>query len=472
MKNKRGVIIIILLSFSLIFSLFYINYFTKSLFIKDFNEKEKIEVFSKYNVNKEKACYGNKIKCTSIKYKVTGKVNTKKIGVYKLTYTLVRKKMKMVFKKTVDVVDTTKPVITIEGSFANVCKNGKNNNATIKAEDNYDGNLTDKIEFVVDENKITYKVSDSSGNITKKTVDIIINDNEKPNIVLNGSSNMYVSVGSSYNEQGAVVVDNCDGDISKNIKIEGNVDTTKPGTYEVKYKAIDSSENETIIKRIIKVFPKNEFVPGSVSGKVIYLTFDDGPGPYTERLLDILKNYNVKVTFFVTGYNNNYNHLLKRENDEGHTLALHSYSHNYAEIYTSVDAFMNDLTAIQNKVKEYAGIESKITRFPGGSSNTISKKYKVGIMSELSNKLNELGFRYFDWTIASGDAGETTSSDKIVQNVTTNVAPDKLNVVLMHDIKSYTVDSVERIIQFGLSNGYTFAPLTMDSPICHQKVNN
>ena len=133
---------------------------------------------------------------------------------------------------------------------------------------------------------------------------------------------------------------------------------------------------------------------------------------------------------------------------------------------------MNDLLAVQNKVKEHTGIESRIIRFPGGSSNTISRKYRMGIMSEISKKVEELGFRYFDWTIASGDAGNTTSSDKIVSNVTNSIKEGQLNVVLMHDIKSYTVDSVERIIQFGLANGYSFAPLTMDSPVCHQKINN
>ena len=208
------------------------------------------------------------------------------------------------------------------------------------------------------------------------------------------------------------------------------------------------------------------------TGNTLYLTFDDGPGAHTARLLDILKNYNVKATFFVTGYNNNYNDLLKREKEEGHTIGLHSYSHNYSLIYTSIDAYMEDLLSIQNKVKECTGEESKIIRFPGGSSNTISRKYRTHIMSDLTSKVESLGFRYFDWTIVSGDAGDTKDSNKIVSNVTGGITEDGLNVVLMHDIKPYTVDAIERIITFGLSNGYTFAPLTMDSPVVHQKVNN
>jgi len=93
-------------------------------------------------------------------------------------------------------------------------------------------------------------------------------------------------------------------------------------------------------------------------------------------------------------------------------------------------------------------------------------------MSELSKLVEEMGYRYFDWTIVSGDAGETTNPDKIYENVTSTISEDGYNVVLLHDIKYYTVDAIERIIQYGLSNGYTFAPLTMDSPVVHQNVNN
>ena len=471
MSNKKGLIAIIILSFSVLFSLFYVNYFSNSIYVKEFTETEKVEVLSKYN-NKETICYGNALKCKKIKYKVKGTVNTKKIGEYDLTYTASYKKMNFKVKKKVKVVDTKKPILTVDGSFTNVCKNGKNNDVTLKAEDNYDGDITSNIKYNLNGNKITYSVKDSSGNETKKTYKVVINDNEKPNIVLNGDATMYLGVGSKYKEQGAVSIDNCDGDVSDKIIIEGKVDTSKQGTYEVKYTSIDELGNSNTVKRIVKVFPRNQYNPSDIGSKVIYLTFDDGPGPYTARLLDILATYNVKATFFVTGYNNNYNDLLNREVNEGHTLALHSYTHNYSYIYSSPESYMEDLLAIQDKVKQNTGIESKIIRFPGGSSNTVSRKYRVGIMSELTNKVEELGFRYFDWTIASGDAGDTTSSDRIVQNVTGLVGEGKLNVVLMHDIKSYTVDSIERIIQFGLSNGYTFAPITMDSPVCHQKVNN
>ena len=471
MKNK-ALLFIIIISFSLLFSLFYVNYYSLNLYAKNFDKKVDVEVFKKYKNKKETFCYGNRLKCKKIRYKVTGFVDTKKVGSYKIKYEAKYKNLRITKIKTIKVVDKVKPELDVEGTFTNVCPNGKNDNVKITANDNYDGDISSNVKYKIVGNKIEYKVSDSSGNTTKKKFDVTILDNEKPNIILNGGNTIYLGENKEYKELGYVATDNCDGDITKKVVVAGTVNTKKAGNYEIIYRVLDERNNETIMKRIVKVFKTNNYKPGEIGAKTIYLTFDDGPGPYTERLLEILAKYNVKATFFVTGYNNNYNHLLKRENDEGHTVALHSYTHDYKTIYTSVEAYMDDLLKIQNKVKEYAGIESKIIRFPGGSSNTISRRYKMGIMSELTSKVEELGFRYFDWTILSGDAGNTKDPNKIVENVTGNIKEGEVNVVLMHDIKSYTVDSVERIIEYGLANGYTFAPLTMDSPVVHDKVNN
>ena len=471
MKNKIFLLIAII-SFSFLFSCFYVNYFHKNIYAINFDDYDEVEVLKNYKNKKINLCYGNKLNCKKISYKIKGSVNTKKLGTYTITYIADYNRIHFSKSKKVKVVDKEKPELIIEGAFTNVCPNGKTENVKIVATDNYDGDITDKVRYKIKDNKIIYKVSDSSGNTTRKEFDVNIMDNKGPTIILNEESIIYQAVGSLYIEPGYVAIDDCDGDVTKRVKVTGEVDTSKKGTYELVYSVSDSSKNETKVNRIIKVFPKNNYNPKTISNKTIYLTFDDGPGAHTARLLDILKKYNVKATFFVTGYDNRYNDLLKKEAEEGHTIGLHSYSHNYGLIYSSIDSYMEDLLKIQNKVKEYTGIESTIIRFPGGSSNTISRRYKVGIMSELTKKVEEVGFRYFDWTILSGDAGETKDPNKIVENVTSKIKENAPNVVLMHDIKSYTVDSVERIIEYGLSNGYTFAPITMDSPVVHQKVNN
>ena len=469
---KKAFTIVLIMSFLFILASFYVNYYYEDLYVLDFDNYDEVMVNSNYVNERINLCYGTKHTCKNINYKIKGKVDTKKVGTYFVTYEANYKGKYFKIEKEVKVVDKKSPKLVIEGAFTNVCPNGKVKDVKVRASDNYDGDITDKIEYKVSGNKIIYKVSDSSGNTTRKEFDVIIMDNEKPTIILNDGETIYLAVGDKYTEPGYVAIDNCDGNITEQVLVKGDVDTSKPGTYYISYSVIDEFKNVQTATRTVKVFPKNNYVPGQVLTKVIYLTFDDGPGAHTARLLDILKKYNVKATFFVTGYDDRYNELLTREHNEGHTVGLHSYTHNYGIIYSSVNAYMEDLLKIQSKVEKYTGVQSWIVRFPGGSSNTVSRKYKAGIMSELTKKVENVGFRYFDWTILSGDAGNTKDSDKIVQNVIEGIKENKVNVVLMHDIKPYTVDSVERIIEYGLSNGYTFAPITMDSPVVHQKVNN
>ena len=117
------------------------------------------------------------------------------------------------------------------------------------------------------------------------------------------------------------------------------------------------------------------------------------------------------------------------------------------------------------------GVTTMLTRFPGGSSNLVSA-FNPGIMSRLANALTEKGFRYFDWNVTSGDAGETTSTTQVVKNVINGMASHSVSVVLQHDIKNFSVDAVEQIIQWGQANGYTFKACDMTSPTCHHGINN
>ena len=471
-KNNKLFFIITGVSLIFILSCVYFTYFVNNLYFKNFKDEVNVKVFEKYKEVKEEACYGNKIRCKKVKYSVKGSVNTNKVGVYKITY-VIKYKDKIYKKlKKVNVIDKKKPTINIEGEISYVCPNGKIQGAKVTATDNYDGDITDKIKYKISGNKVIYKVNDSSGNIYKKEFSASVNDTTPPTIILNGDEVMYLGLSKPYEEPGYTAIDDCDEDITSNVTVEGNVDSSSKGEYKLTYRVKDSYGNEAVKERIIKVFERNNYKPEALGDKVIYLTFDDGPGPYTAKLLDILKKYDVKATFFVIGVNNNFDDLIAREYNEGHTVALHSYTHNYAAIYTGIDAFMDDLIRIQDKVKQYTNFESKIIRFPGGSSNTVSRKYRVNIMSELTSKVEELGFRYFDWNISSGDAGSTTDTNVVISNVINNIVPGRANVVLQHDIKGFSVDAVESIIEYGLSNGYVFAPLTMDSPVVHQRVNN
>ncbi len=210
--------------------------------------------------------------------------------------------------------------------------------------------------------------------------------------------------------------------------------------------------------------------PVEASYGKIFLTFDDGPSNATTgRLLDILKKYNVKATFFVTG--NGSDELIKREYNEGHSIGLHTYSHSYKTVYASEEAFFNDLEKVDKRVYNAIGIHPKITRFPGGASNTVSK-FNSGIMTRLAKQLKEKGYKYWDWNVSSGDAGDTRNPDKIVQNVTEGCSKDKRNIVLMHDIHEYTVNSIERIIIWAKENNYEFCRIEENMDPVHHRIAN
>ncbi|MBO7657295.1 polysaccharide deacetylase [Candidatus Saccharibacteria bacterium] len=204
---------------------------------------------------------------------------------------------------------------------------------------------------------------------------------------------------------------------------------------------------------------------------IVYLTFDDGPGDHTERLLDILDTHNIKVTFFVTGRGSD--ETIKRESDEGHTVAMHTWSHKYNYVYASVANYFADLAQIADRVKNVTGKESNIIRFPGGSSNTVSARYdgRTKIMSTLVNEVTARGYTYFDWNVDSDDAGRAKSADVVYNNVVSHLKPGA-NVVLQHDIYDYSVDAVERIIEYGEANGYVFLPIKEDTAPVHHGVNN
>ena len=205
--------------------------------------------------------------------------------------------------------------------------------------------------------------------------------------------------------------------------------------------------------------------------KVVYLTFDDGPGDDTMRLLDILKKYDVKATFFVTCKGEDA--AIKRAYEEGHVIGLHTCTHNY-NIYTNLNTYFNDLEKVSARVERITGMKSKLMRFPGGSSNTVSRKYDGGkrIMSKLVSEVGKRGYTYFDWNIASGDADtKAISTDRVYKNVVFKLKGD-YSIVLQHDVKGFSVDAVEDIIKFGLKYGFTFKTLDTDSPTAHHRVNN
>lgn len=208
--------------------------------------------------------------------------------------------------------------------------------------------------------------------------------------------------------------------------------------------------------------------------KQIYLTFDDGPSSNTEKILDILKVYDVKATFFVVGKTDEKSKALyKRIVEEGHTLGMHSYSHKYDEVYASKESFVQDLTKLQEYLYEATGVWPRYYRFPGGSSNQVSKVD----MQEFIAYLNESEITYFDWNISSGDAvNEQPSVEAIINNVLPKIDIQTECMILMHDAteKGTTVEALPEIIsQIRLRGDAEFFAITDETvPIQHLKAES
>ncbi len=409
-----------------------------------------------------------------------GDVDVTKLGTYEITYSACYKKKQCVAVQQVKVEDTKAPTITLLGDAEITLNAGDNyEEAGYQATDNYDGDITANTTVSGEVNTatlgdytLTYTVKDSSENTAEISRVIHVVDTIAPEITLAGRKNYNLLVGQNYSEPGYQAVDALDGDITDKVSVSGNVDVNTVGTYELTYTVADAAGNQSSVIRVVKVQNAYSFPSVPPGDRVIYLTFDDGPGPYTQRLLDILDQYGVKATFFVTNMRSDYQYMIGEEARRGHTVAIHSLTHNYSQIYSSVDSFIWDMNAMNDIITAQTGAPSSILRFPGGASNTVSRHYCSGVMSSLVNEVQSRGIQYCDWNVSSGDAGGTTSTQQVVQNVINGCSRQNVAIVLQHDIKGFSVDAVGQIIEWGLANGYTFKAMDETTPMVHQGVNN
>ena len=294
---------------------------------------------------------------------------------------------------------------------------------------------------------------------TAQRVVHVVNQKE-PKLVLSGGSEQTLTQGSRFVDPGYTAEDLRDGDLTDKVTVSGSVDDFTPGTYRLKYTVSDSDGNTVSAERTVTVVPAK---------KVIYLTFDDGPGEHTERLLDILEQAHAHATFFLV--DTGCYAPIQRMAREGHSVGIHSASHRYDRIYASEEAYFRDLNAMKDIIRVQTGVETTLLRFPGGSSKMVSS-FNPGIMSRLTKAVTEQGYQYFDWNVDSDDAGSARGAEQVYQNVVDGVSQRDVSVVLMHDIYGSSVDAAERIIAWGQENGYVFLGLSSASPECHHGVNN
>lgn len=399
---------------------------------------------------------------------VEGSVDTSVVGEYTVTYNAQYWNYTQSVNRTVWVVDTQMPVITLVYQPGHYTLPGREyQEEGYTAYDDYDGDLTDRVERTVTEEEVIYSVSDSSGNRTEIRRSIVYDDPVAPELTLLGQTEMSIYPGTEFVDPGYSAIDNCDGDISANVTVEGSVDIWLPGTYELVYSVTDAYGNTA--KAVRKVTVESVRYTGGTNGKVICLTFDDGPTDLTPYLLDILKKYNVKATFFVV--NTGAIGVAGRAAAEGHTVAIHSASHNYRKIYASEEAYFADLYRMQDIITGITGKKPMLVRFPGGTSNTVSK-FNPGIMTRLTQALKERGFQYCDWNVDSKDAAGAKTEEEVFNNVVKGIGKKNYAVVLQHDTQGFSVRAVEKIIVWGIVNGYSFRSLTANSAVIQHGVRN
>lgn len=401
---------------------------------------------------------------------VTGNVDTAVPGEYVLEYRGIYRSMEGFAKRVVTVVDEVPPEITLVSVPGSFTIHGESyQEEGYSAWDAVDGDLTDQVVREELDGIIYYHVTDRAGNRTTICRKPVYVDLTPPVITLLAGETITVPSGTGYTEPGWTVLDNIDGDLSERVEVSGFVDKYLAGSYQLSYTVQDSSGNCAEVFRTVMVQAKG--LPETVypTDKVIYLTFDDGPGPYTQYLLEVLEAYKAKATFFVV--NTEYMDVVQDIVEQGHAVGIHSMSHDYREIYASADAYFNDILTMQQVICEKTGVTTWLMRFPGGSSNTVSR-FNKGIMTYLTQAVEDMGFQYFDWNVDSMDAGGAKDAKEVCDNVIEGVQYRRISVVLQHDIKGFSVDAVERILQWGIANGYRFLALDMTSPTSHHGVNN
>lgn len=402
---------------------------------------------------------------------VRGDVNTAVPGTYEIVYDASWHWLTASEKRIVTVRDTQAPMIQLE-YVPGACTLPGEEYAEegYSAWDDCDGDLTARVVREIGDGIVTYTVTDQAGNETSVSREICCEDTIAPELILTEGDTVYLLAGEEFVDPGWTVIDNHDGDLSNLVQVVGTIDKYLAGEYTFTYTVSDASGNVTEVTRTVVMQPHP--MPETVipEEKVIYLTFDDGPSYYTPRLLEVLEKYGAKATFFVcdTGYID----TLKDIAEGGHSIGIHSVEHNYREIYSSPEAYFHDILTMQQIIYEQTGIMTYLMRFPGGSNNTVSC-YNPGIMTYLTQAVEDNGFRYFDWNVDSLDAGGAQGSQDVLKNVRSGVSYyGTYAVVLQHDTCAFSVSAVEQILIWGIANGYEFRGLDMTSPTVHFEVNN
>ena len=228
-------------------------------------------------------------------------------------------------------------------------------------------------------------------------------------------------------------------------------------------KAHDNLEYQKLYPNL---YVDNDFTFVPTEGKVCYLTFDDAPDTYsTERILNILKEFKIKATFFVV-YDDSPEAiaLYKRIIDEGHTIGIHSTSHDYEQVYSSVEAFLSDMDQVASLVETATGQKPEIFRFLGGSINM----YNANVYRDLISEVLRRGYMYYDWNVSAGDTAYSQNAAEVLTNIQLESAGQDKVIVQLNDGAEHnsTIEALPKVIEHFKRNGYSFSNLNKTVTPC------
>lgn len=392
-----------------------------------------------------------------------GTVDTSKLGTFEVSYLFEEGR----YPFTVEVSDNKGPTLTLNDVVVDI-------NTPITAEDFITeigdaSNYSFRMDGQTDPGssgtfQVTITARDAYNNVTTKKAQLIRKADKTAPSLEGFDEKIVMLQGDVYAPRSYIINDDLDKDPKVYID-SSQLDISTPGTYNVQYTTSDRSGNQRSYHQTVVVQSNPDF------GKPIcYLTFDDGPSELTPQILEVLNQYNVKGTFFVSGLNEKYFNYINTIKQDGHAIGLHSYTDNYPVVYASEEAYFDDLQKISDLVTKQTGNKVDILRFPGGSSNAMASTYSQGLMNTLIKDIALKGYSYFDWNVDSADdSGPVVDVETIVASACRGIGLDNV-VILMHDAvgKENTVQALPQIIQAYQSQGYVFRGLTRTSvPVHH-----
>lgn len=405
---------------------------------------------------------------------VNNLVDNEKLGQYIIEYVY----QKYTFTLTVYIDDTVPP--QFETQNQTILRNESVDPQTLVTDirDDSKTKVYFKEDYLFNEVK-TYKVTviveDSYGNKSEKNAYVQVQEKDEEPPIVKGLTPITLLIGDEIDLKKGVSVEDAHDDHPTMTIDDSQLNIRKIGEYEVYYHVQDQAGNEETYTRQVEVLSQYENREASLDGvKTCYLTFDDGPSENTEKILKILDRYQIKATFFVTGTSPKDFHYIKEAYQKGHTIGLHTYSHDYEYIYSSLKNYISDLNRIKEVVYQQTGMNAQFIRFPGGSSNLVSKKYNEGIMTRLSKKVIDLGYQYYDWTSINGDGEGIKTVEGLQKKAIEEIGHQEDIMFLMHDsaAQDNTVKALPSLLDYLIKKGYTFQVIDETSPTFHHHIQN